>query len=110
MRRLIPILCGFILTGPSLAEDRLTEAFLGQCEHLMNCALESAAKAGGDLDHLNMIKTHLTRQCQTQVDRLERPAPESVREIVACLDAMAELSCDDIEAKKTPAACRDLSI
>ena len=110
MRRLIPVLCGFILMGPALASDRLTEAFIGQCEHLMNCLIEDSAADLGGSDHLNFLKAQMTLQCQAQAGQMGRSAPGSVDKVIACLEAMAERSCDDITAGKTPAACQEVNI
>ena len=110
MRRLIPVLCVFILMGPAHASDKLTEAFILKCEHLMGCMIDKAAADLENSDQLNFLKAQTTLQCQAQAGQLGRPAPESVDKVIGCLETMAEMSCDDITAGKIPATCQAMNI
>ena len=98
-------------SAPAIAQDTLTEAFVVQCEHVMQCGLEKMkSEPNANQDMIQMIETQMAGKCQAQAEKIAQAEQSPYADkMKACFQALTEMSCQDLEAGVKPSACENVN-
>jgi len=89
-------------------ESTLAEAFLAQCLHMQSCAQAKLSSSDMDPAMVQMIQTKMQGQCEAQLPKItemQAQGSEHADRLRQCFEAMAVLSCEQLEGRPEIAAC-----
>ena len=111
MNKQILVFAASLLNASAMAEGTLVNAFVAQCEHVLECGLKKMqSDPNANQQMIDMIQAQMAGKCEAQADRISQAEQSPYADkMTACYEAMVELSCEELEVGTKPPSCENIN-